>query len=197
MADSRSNPETSVGTSTTAIGLVIVAVAALIVGGALMFGIGPFGGVPAGGGGPADGSAAPTPADDRSGAGEASQTGNDPGASETGPDRVRPFTVSVGRIEECGNTCRDVTASITNNGGNPRPNVTVSTEIYAGGDRVWEGRRELGTLAPDETKTRTERVDVGFLGAAKIKGDGGNVTIVTTVDWSDGSATYRERRSVA
>ena len=165
--------------------LVVLVIAVLLVGGTFAFGVGPFGGE----GGPAAESTTPTATDGGS--------ESDAGGSANGPDHVRPFTVSVDRVEECGNTCRDVTASLTNNGGNPRESVTVTTEIYAGEDRVWKGGRDLGTLAPDETETRTHRVDVGYLGGAKIKGNGGTVTVVTTVDWSDGSATYREQRTVA
>lgn len=166
---------------TALIGVGVVLLACVAV--ALAFALGPLGGV--------GGSAA---SNDPGGGPPTVAPGN---GSANPPGHVRPFGLGIDGIDRCGYTCRDVTASLTNNGGNPRRNVTVQTDIYAGEDRVWNGTRTVGTLGAKQTVTRTTRVDVGYVGAAKIEHNGGNVTIVTTVRWDHGSATYRDRRNVA
>jgi hypothetical protein len=129
------------------------------------------------------------------------QTTEHDGATESGDDSSgggqRPFTLDVEKLDDCGNTCRDVTVSLTNNGGNPRENVSVTTNVYAGQDSVWQGEASVGTLASDESTRRTEHVDVGYVGGAKIERNGGTVTIETVVRWDGGAATYREQRQVA
>lgn len=163
-----------------AVGLVVVLL--LGVAGLVALGVGPLGGS-------GDAPPAATPAGPSDGS---AQNGSAPG-----PDHVRPFTLDIRDIQECGRTCRDVTVALTNNGGNPRENVTVTTTIYAGEDAVWEGEEPVGTLDSDETTVRTERVDVGLVGGAKIERNDGRVTIETVVRWDGGSASYHEQRQVA
>ena len=43
-----------------------------------------------------------------------------------------PFAFTIDRIEECGLTCRDVTATLHNNQEVPATGVTVYSRIYAG-----------------------------------------------------------------
>ncbi|QIO21746.1 hypothetical protein [Haloarcula sp. JP-L23] len=120
-----------------------------------------------------------------------------PNEATPGENHVRPFTIDVRNIETCGNTCRDVTVKITNNGGNPRENISVTTTIYTGNSSVWEGEESVGTLGPDESSTKTKRIDVGFVGGGKIKQNDGKILIETVVHWDGGSATFSERRDVA
>lgn len=181
MAAPKPGQETSRRASTTVVALGLV-VTVLVVGGLLAVGQGPLGG---------SGDASTTPA----------QTTEHGGAAESGDDSSgggqRPFTIDVEKIENCGKTCRDVTVSLTNNGGNPRENVSVTTTVYAGQDSVWRGEASIGTLGSDESTRRTERVDVGYVGGARIERNDGTVTIETVVHWDGGEATYREQRQVA
>jgi len=105
--------------------------------------------------------------------------------------------MTIDKIETCGRTCRDVTVTLTNNGGHARENVTVETTMYAGQDAVWQGEASVGTLGAHASRTQTRHVDVGLVGGAKIQQNGGVVTIVTDVHWTGGSARFTERRKVA
>ncbi|MCU4802584.1 hypothetical protein OB920_19650 [Halobacteria archaeon HArc-gm2] len=162
-----------------ALGIVVTVI---VVGGLVAFGQGTFGG---------SGDAHTTPA----------QTADHGGAAESDDDSSgggeRPFTLDVQKIENCGKTCRDVTVSLTNNGGNPRENISVTTTVYAGQDSVWQGEASIGTLASDESTRRTEQIDVGYVGGAKIERNDGTVTIETVVHWDGGEARYSEQRQVA
>lgn len=175
MTDSKSGRRASV--SVVGVGLLVGAVV-LTVGGMVVLGVGPFAG------------GADTP--ERSAPATAT-----PNEATPGENHVRPFSIDIRNIQQCGETCRKVTVRVRNNGGNPRENVTVTTNIYAGEDVVWDGAESPGTLAADEAVTRTKRIDVGLVGGAKIERNDGMITVETVVRWDDGSATFRERRDVA
>ncbi|SFR96564.1 hypothetical protein SAMN05216559_1644 [Halomicrobium zhouii] len=181
MTGSKPGRETSRRASTTLVALGLV-VTVLVIGGMLALGQGPLGGA---------GDAQTTPAQTTE-HGEAAASDDD---SSGGGER--PFTIDVQKIENCGKTCRDVTVSLTNNGGNPRENISVTTTVYAGQDSVWQGEAAIGTLASDESTRRTEQIDVGYVGGAKIERNGGTVTIETVVHWDGGEATYREQKQVS
>lgn len=114
-----------------------------------------------------------------------------------------PFAFEIERIETCGETCRDVTASLTNQQDEPAEDVTVFTRIYAGEDNtaeedlVWSGKEEVGTLQAGETHTATKRVELSLNEGLAVENHGGWVTIVTTVQTADRTVTYRESRQVA
>lgn len=178
MVDSTSLSETFGTERRTLAAVGVLAVVALVaVGGIAALGVGPFA---------SDAGGPPQPGQQAGGGGE-----------PPSEDHVRPFSIDIRKIEQCGNTCRDVTVSITNNGGNARENVTVTTNIYTGNDSVWHGEEAAGTLASDETLTRTKRIQVGVVGGAKIKRNDGKILIETVVRWDGGSATFSERRDVA
>jgi hypothetical protein len=113
------------------------------------------------------------------------------------------FAFDIERIEECGRTCRDVTASLHNNGDEPASNVTVFTRIYAGQDntaeedQVWSGRETVGALETGGTHTVTKRVELSLQEALAVENNGGWVTIVTTVQSSERTVTFRDSRQVA
>ena len=75
------------------------------------------------------------------------------GASTATP----PFGFVIDNIEECGQTCRDVTSTLSNQQDATAENVTVHTRILAGqgtdGDVVWRGSEDVGTLP---VRRRTE-----------------------------------------
>lgn len=204
MSDSTSGPETSRAMQTTMVALALAGLLLLGAGGMLAFDVGSFGG-----GGDASSTATPVEPTDAgessgdAGAGDSSDDAEADGSSgddesdDSAPERtVRPFTIDTKQIEQCGNTCRDVTVSLTNNGDHTREGITVTTRMYAADDRIWRGEKSVGTLGSDESTTRTARVKIGFVDAAKVKQNGGTVTIETVVRWQGGSETFREQRQV-
>jgi hypothetical protein len=145
-----------------------------------------------------DGSASGSGAD---GGGDGSNGGSDGEASADTP-APPPYGFDVVRTENCGNTCRDVTVRLTNNRNATANDVVVTTRIYAGNStgedaRVWEGRRDVGTLEPEGSTTATERVSLSYFEALTVKQRGGWITIVTTVESEEITRTFEERRQVA
>ncbi|MDT3436998.1 hypothetical protein [Haloarcula sp. 1CSR25-25] len=112
-----------------------------------------------------------------------------------------PFAFTVDAIEECGQTCRDVTSTLTNQQNSTAEAVTVSTRIYAGndtdGDVVWEGSEDVGTLEAGESYSTTRRVDLSFRDAYAIQRADGRITVRTTVETTDRTVTFTDRRTVA
>ncbi|MFB6360508.1 MAG: hypothetical protein ABEH59_04215 [Halobacteriales archaeon] len=114
-----------------------------------------------------------------------------------------PFTFVIDNIEECGQTCRDVTATLRNNQDDPASGVTVFTRVFAGEDNtaeddlVWEGKEEVGTIDAGGSHTTTRRVELSLLEANKIQQKGGWITIVTTVRTDDRTITFRDTEQVA
>ena len=123
------------------------------------------------------------------------------GGTDEATAAERPFGFTVDRIEECGRTCRDVTATVTNQQSTEASDVTVETRIYAGngtdGDPVWTGERAIGELAAGESATNTTRVDLGLSDAVAIESEDGWITIETTVSSDGETMTITERRQVA
>jgi hypothetical protein len=192
-------------------GLAAALVVVLAVAGAAAFGLGPF---PATSSTVDDsGTATPTPAPtatpdaaaDGGGGGGSDDGGSDDGGGgdggsaeeSTATPQPDPFQFTVGAIENCGTTCRDVTASVTNVRQQAVQDVTVTTVITTEGDQVWQGDADLGTLDAGETVETTRRVNIGYFDAAKIKNNGGYITVETTIQSSAGEYTFSERRKVA
>lgn len=103
----------------------------------------------------------------------------------------------IENIEKCGNTCRDVTAKLTNDGPEARRNVRVTTKMFADDTLLWSGNETIGTLDSGESHVSTKRVDVGFSGGMAISANDGYVTIVTIVESAGGTTQFSERRKVA
>lgn len=192
---------------------VVVAAAVLLVAAqlglfAFVTGVGPF---DAGTNG--DPSTTPVPADaGRSGEADdrdvpgSGSSGGSRGAGSGGESTVAPepppYTLDVLGVEPCGNTCRDVRVRLTNERNATARDVVVHTSIYAGNTtaedaRVWEGRREIGSLGAGGSTTATERVSLSYFEALSVTRGGGWVTIVTTVESGEVTETFRERRKVA
>jgi hypothetical protein len=134
--------------------------------------------------------AAAPDADDDAGAG--SDSGAD---SESAPDaETRPrFTLEVVDATECGTTCRDVTAELSNVGDTDATDIVVETTILVAGDEIWTGETDVGTVEAGETETRTERVEISLLEAAAVQSNDGYVTVETEVRWDGGRQTFSER----
>jgi hypothetical protein len=107
------------------------------------------------------------------------------------------WSFTIDRIEGCGDTCRDVTATLDNTGNTTRTGVTVTTKVYADDELLWEGSEDVGTLEPGEASTATRRVDVSYTGALAIEGNDGYVTVVTVVRWDGGTTSFENRKQVA
>jgi hypothetical protein len=128
----------------------------------------------------------PTPQSTASSGGNGTAAGLGPG-----------WSFGIDSIEACGNTCRDVTATLENTGDTARENVTVITEVYAEGDLLWEGTNRIGRLEPGEANTATRRVDVGFDGGVAIQSNDGYVTVRTVVSYDGGRTVFEDRKQVA
>lgn len=107
-----------------------------------------------------------------------------------------PVAYSIDNTSECGRTCRLVNTTVENNGTESLTNVTLAVDIYADGDRVWDGTTPVGTLQPGEAVTNTTRVEVGAADGLKIRGNGGDVTVVTTVRAASGQRTFEDSENV-
>ncbi|MFB6092281.1 MAG: hypothetical protein ABEK02_04630 [Haloquadratum sp.] len=129
-----------------------------------------------------------------------SQSGGGSDATATATP-TPPFTLTIQSVEQCGQTCRDVTSSLTNQQNETAESVTVYTRIFAGrgtsGDVVWRGEAAVGTLAPGETYTTTRTVDLTFSEALAVKNRDGWITIQTTVETADRTVTFTQQRQVA
>jgi hypothetical protein len=130
-----------------------------------------------------------------SGGGSGSGGGSD-GSSDGDDDGEARFDLVVEEVAECGTRCRDVTATLTNVGDADAEDVDVRTRLLAGGVELWTGEVAVGDVPAGESATRTQRVTVGFLEAARIRANDGVVTVETTVTWDGGSRTVSEREDV-
>jgi hypothetical protein len=127
-------------------------------------------------------------------AGDKETVSSGPATTTAGQPR---FVFTVDSITECGTTCRDVTARLTNEGVTTGQNVTVVVSVFAGDDRLWRGTETVGSLPAGESYTTTRTVDVGLTGGVAIRSNGGYVTIETVVRHADGTRWFEERRAVA
>lgn len=123
------------------------------------------------------------------------------GGDET-TQSLPPFAFGIDSIDKCGETCRDVTATITNQQNETATSVTVYTRIYAGnstdsGDRIWSGNEQVGTLEANGSYTSTKRVELSLLEARQVQNNGGWITVLTTVESDEMTVTFKSRRDVA
>ncbi|WP_224270157.1 hypothetical protein [Haloprofundus salinisoli] len=109
----------------------------------------------------------------------------------------QPLRFSVGEIEECGTTCRDVTAQVKNTGNESVDDIDVAVRISADDDEVWDGSVEVGSVGAAETQQQTIRVELGYMDAYKIKQNDGHITVKATVTTAEGTFEFTERRKVA
>lgn len=172
-------------------GLLAIVLLAVGVGAVFFYGVGPAPGGPESGTELTDIPTA-TPAD-----GAMSE-----GAAETTATETAPFTFTIDEIEECGQTCRDVTATLHNNQEETATGVSVFTRVFAGEDNtdeedlVWEGKEEIGTVEAGGSHSSTERVELSLQEALKIDQHDGWITIVTTVQSDDTAVTFRDSERV-
>lgn len=176
----------------------VVVLLAVGIGAAAFVGVGPMG--------PDDGESAVTDTPESTGTvyeSGGSDGGGDGSGSGSGTDTASqpPYAFEVVKIEECGDTCRDVTVELVNNRDETATNVKVYTRIFAGNstdsdDKVWEGTEDVGSLEAGASTTSTKRVELSYGEAIKIKNNDGWITILTTVESDDVTITFKERRNV-
>ncbi len=127
----------------------------------------------------------------------------DTNATMTAPSETPAFTFTIDEITDCGETCRDVTATLENKQQQSATDVTIHTRIFAGADttasaaQVWETTEEIGTIAPTGQHTTTKRVNLSIRDALQIDQEGGQVTIVTTVQTATTTTSFKDNRQVA
>ncbi|EJN60972.1 hypothetical protein [Halogranum rubrum] len=129
--------------------------------------------------------------DGGSGGGDAASDGGSTSEPET------EFAFAVRNIENCGQTCRDVTVELTNTMDSPATDVEVNTRITTDGDEIWSASESFDEVDDGASKTETKRVKLGYFDAAKVKQNGGTIRIKTTVAWDGGEQTFSETRKVA
>lgn len=112
--------------------------------------------------------------------------------NESKPD----FRFIIDSIQECGPTCRNVTATLKNNGTAPANNVTVETNIYAGDNLIWNNTEEVGRLEPNETYTSNQEITLSGDDVFKIQQNDGIIIIETIVRHDGGSKTFTRDREV-
>jgi hypothetical protein len=177
-------------------GLLVAVTIGLVAIGAILAGVGPAPG------GDASGDRGGGPGDDTETFPTATTTVTANGASD-GATAERPFTFAIDTVEECGQTCRDVTATVTNEQNQTATGVTVFTRIYAGenttasDDQVWEGSVDIGRLEAGASQTSTRRVELSLLEARQIDQADGWITIQTTVQSDETMVTFVNSEQVS
>mgnify|MGYP000395095223 CR=1 FL=1 len=130
-----------------------------------------------------------------SGSGGSSDDGSDGGSAAT--EAPKPFNFVIEEITECGQTCRDVNGTITNQQDQTAEDVTVRSEIYTDGDLIWSGSSDAGDLGPGETFSDEKRVDLSYSEAYKVQQNDGKIVIRTYVETADGTYVFKQTRTVA
>lgn len=120
-------------------------------------------------------------------------TDGTPGTTEAG---AAELAFEIDGIEECGLTCRNVTATLSNVGDGTARNVTVNTTLYADDRPVWNASRNVGRIGANESYTATERVTVDVDEAQAIQENEGYATVVVEVTFDEGRARFERRREV-
>lgn len=143
-----------------------------------------------------------TPTSDAGDGGTSTGGDDGPGGGDTTAESTpqRPFDLRIDSVESCGQTCRDVTATLVNQQDRRATGTTVYTRIHVGngtdGDVVWEGNHEVGALDAGGSDTETQRVELSYFDALAVQREDGWVTIVTSVETDRQTVTFRERRDV-
>ena len=130
-----------------------------------------------------------------------------PGGGDTDTDSfptatpTPPFGFAIDTIEECGQTCRDVTSTLRNQQDTTAENVTVYTRIFVGqgsdGDEIWRGQEDAGTLPAGDSYTAEKRVELSLSDGLAVENNDGWITVQTTVETEDQTVTFTDERQVA
>lgn len=148
-----------------------------------------------GGGGDGGGDATPTET-----IGETVVVEDSSNEGASGTESPDPFSFVINNIEKCGDTCRDVTATITNNQNTTATGVKVRSEIYTGDNydnKIWSGTSEIGELGAGESYTETKTVKLDYQDAYAVKQNDGWILIKTYIVTDDGTYVFKNERDVA
>lgn len=124
----------------------------------------------------------------------------DGGGSATEPP---PLSFTDETMEEGGQACGDVTATLQYNQDGTAIDVTAFTRIVGGenntdtADFDWEGKGDVGTPEADATHITTDRVEPSPQEARRIAQDDGWITIQTTVQSDRTTITSQDNEQVA
>lgn len=99
-----------------------------------------------------------------------------------------PLSHTVENISNCGQTCRIMNATVTNQGNTTAANVEVQYRIYTGDEQVWRGNATVGTLAVNASEPIQKRIEVSAGAGLMIRGNDGNVLIRANVTSDQGVA---------
>lgn len=129
--------------------------------------------------------------------------GGGPAPGGDGPGTTSAFSYKVDSIEECGQTCQDVTITLANNQTDAASQTTLHMRIFAGrnntadDDLVWEDTVDVGTLEAGGSYTTTKRVEFSFQEGMKITDEDGWITIHTTVESGDTKLTFERSTQIS
>lgn len=112
-------------------------------------------------------------------------------------DTEAEIRMVVEEVTSCGTTCREVTATVSNDGDEAAENITVETSISTDGDEIWSNSYEVGTLEADDSATSTERIELGYGDALAVQRNDGWITIETVIEFDDGTEVFTEERQVS
>ena len=120
----------------------------------------------------------------------------------TAPTEPRSeFVTRVESVKRCGQTCRDVTSTVTNEGSAGAAGVTVYVRLFAGqgtsGNLIWTGTEDVGRLPAGASHATVTRVELSLMEAAAVQGADGWITIQTTIQSNQRTVTFAESRQVA
>lgn len=110
-----------------------------------------------------------------------------------------PFSFVIENIKKCGQRCRNVTASITNNQNETATGVTVRSEIYTGSNynnKIWQSSSDAGELAPGESYTDNKQVELGYSEAYAVQQNDGEILIKTYIVTDDQTFVFKDERDV-
>lgn len=111
------------------------------------------------------------------------------------------FSYAINEITECGSTCRDVTATLTNDQDDAAEDVVIVTEMYAGNQTsedalVYTSNESAGTLGSGESHTFTQQLELTLSEAADVRDEDGWVAIVTTIHSEGETKSFVTRRQI-
>lgn len=122
--------------------------------------------------------------------------GGTPPPVNTSTNSSAPLAHTVVNITTCGQTCRLMNTTVTNEGNSTAEDTTVHYRIYSGDEQVWRGNRTIGTLAVNETAALETRIEVGMGQGMQIRSNDGDVLIRSNITSSLGTALNETEANV-
>jgi hypothetical protein len=86
------------------------------------------------------------------------------------------FEVTLDEVSKCGQTCRVLTLTLTNIGTITAHSVSVDVTLETGGEIIWSGSTDVGTIEPDENHRESERVNLSYEDGLRVRRNDNVVT---------------------